>query len=109
MKTRNNYVKKEKKYKMKRVKMEQKRPEMRKDRNHAKTALLAGILILLMLALTSVVMAADPANSGGKATTGIGRIGEFFSEKEYLEHSVMLDFAIFFLIFFSMCWLGFSK
>ncbi|NQU78657.1 hypothetical protein HQ545_02720 [Candidatus Woesearchaeota archaeon] len=40
---------------------------------------------------------------------GITRIDNFFENKEYLDHSKIIDFALFFIIFFALTYTGLSR
>jgi hypothetical protein len=40
---------------------------------------------------------------------GVGRIGSFFTNQEYKQYAKIIDFGLFFVIFFALCYLGFTK
>lgn len=40
---------------------------------------------------------------------GVQRLDSFFANQEYIQHAKIIDFAIFFVLFFSLSYLGFSR
>jgi len=56
-------------------------------------------LIIALLVLTTFL----------SGCAGTSRIGSFFQNGDYLKHSKIIDFFIFFTLFFSLTYLGFTK
>lgn len=75
------------------------------EKRHIRSAVVLAVFLVLFLLASNITLAAE----GSKASNGFQRIGEFFKNKEFTNYTVLVDFGIFFLIFFSMCWLGLSR
>ena len=56
------------------------------------------VLTLVLVLFSSV--------SGCAAT---GRISTFFESGEFMQHSKIIDFGLFFVMFFALCYLGLTK
>jgi hypothetical protein len=56
-------------------------------------------LLLLTLIMSSFI----------SGCAGVNRIGTFFQAGEFKQHAKIIDFCLFFVIFFSLCYIGFSK
>ncbi|MBU0461216.1 MAG: hypothetical protein KJ574_01380 [Nanoarchaeota archaeon] len=80
---------------------------MSEKRNFARIAIVLGLFILILLGFSVFAVAQEAGQE--QASNGFERIGQFFKNKEFANHSVLVDFGVFFLIFFSLCWLGFSR
>jgi rubrerythrin len=69
------------------------------------------LALLLLFALIAVLLVSDMAFAAdigdGLRNVG-GRIGGFFNDYASSEGPTFIDFAIFAIIFFTMCWVGFS-
>jgi len=57
------------------------------------------VLFAIALMLTSLI----------SGCAGVGRIGSFFTNNEYKQYAKIIDFGLFFVIFFALCYLGFTK
>ncbi|MBN1543925.1 hypothetical protein JW898_00505 [Candidatus Woesearchaeota archaeon] len=57
------------------------------------------LALFVLVALLSVMIS---------GCSGMSRIDSFFANGEYMQHSKMIDFGLFFTIFFAMCYLGFT-
>jgi Sec-independent protein translocase protein TatA len=63
---------------------------------------IVALFILLFFITTPVVEAQSASN-------GFERIGNFFKNQEYKENSQLIDFLIYFILFFSISWLGLGR
>lgn len=61
---------------------------------------------LLVLALLFVISMPLVEAASNPVTNGFERIGEWFKNAEYKENSQLIDFFLYFVLFFSLVWLG---
>jgi len=77
------------------------------NKKHTKIILLV-LLAVFLLSIFATVASADISSKISSSTSGVknslGKLFKFSAEKPGF-----LDFSIFFVIFLSLCWLGFSK